>query len=462
MIRLLALVLCLVPAGLAAAAPGGPKDQPVTLDVQAMAAPVPVLKYQLLPEVAEMNPGNAVPAYLKCFAEQHNFFFSKEASEERERLRTCPLTDIKPGSLKGYGGSALRQADFAARLEYADWNLLPQLRQQGYMLLLPEVQQMRTLANALVVKGRGQLADRDFDGAIGTLKTLFALARHMGEHPTLITGLVGVAIAQVGCNLLEELVQQPGAPNLYWALAGLPTELVDMRRAASADRMIAEWGFGTLLDKGHVWTADELPGAMQKLKEFAAMLEIRAEDKGAADKWMQDRIGDAEWLAATRKGLTEAGYPADVVAKYPPQQVIIHHLLRKAKVQGDEILKWVPMPYWQAAAGFAKLDAAPPEFEDKLARQLMSSVPKVRGAHARLEQRLAMLRIAEAVRLDATRNGGKLPASLTELTDPVPIDPATGKPFEYKLDGMTALLSGKEIVTGGGRTRYTYEIRLRK
>src|SRR5438045_1520568 len=152
-----ALVVCLFAAGLAAAAPGQGKESPRLLDVQPMAAPVPALKYTLLPEVAEMNPGNAVPAYLKCYAEQNNFFFGKEAVEERERLLKCPLTDIKPGSLKGYGGSALRQADYAARLEYADWNLLPQMREHGYMLLIPEVQQIRVLAIALVVRGRGQL-----------------------------------------------------------------------------------------------------------------------------------------------------------------------------------------------------------------------------------------------------------------------------------------------------------------
>src|SRR4051812_17044111 len=254
--RLSGLSFCLLVTAAASAAPDPGKDQPRLLDVEPAAAPVPALKYQLLPEVAEMNPGNAVPAYLKCFAERHLFFFTKEPSEERERLRTCPLSDIKPGSLKDYGGSALRQADYAARLEYADWNLLPQMREQGFMLLLPEVQQMRTLANALVVRGRGQLVDKDFDGAVGTLKTLFALARHMGEHPTVITGLVGVAIAQMGCNLLEELVQQPGAPNLYWALTGLPAQLVDMRKGASADRTITEWGFGNLLDKSRAWTAD--------------------------------------------------------------------------------------------------------------------------------------------------------------------------------------------------------------
>src|SRR6476619_1618667 len=97
--RLSALSFCLLATAGAAAAPDTGKDQPRLLDVEPAAAPVPALKYQFLPEVAEMNPGNAVPAYLKCFAEQHNFFFARESVDERERLLKCPLTDIKPGSL---------------------------------------------------------------------------------------------------------------------------------------------------------------------------------------------------------------------------------------------------------------------------------------------------------------------------------------------------------------------------
>jgi hypothetical protein len=284
----------------------------------------------------------------------------------------------------------------------------------------------------------------------------------MGEHPTLITGLVGVAIAQMGCNLLEELVQQPGAPNLYWALTGLPAQLVDMRRGASADRTMTEWGFGTLLDKSRVWTADDMPGALQKFKEFASILEMSAEDRKLADEWMRARVRDADWLAAARKGLTEAAFPAEAVAKYPPEQVLVHHMLRKGRVHSDEVLKWVPVPYWQAAPSLDELEHAPAELEDKLARRVGSWILKVMTAHARLEQRLAMLRIAEAVRLEAAKNGGKLPASLNDLSVPLPIDPVSGKAFEYKVDGITALLSGKEAITGSGRTHCQYEIRLRK
>ena len=52
----------------------------VRLNVRLMPAPKPALKYQLLPELEELNPGNAAQNYLKCFAEQRHFFFSKEAT----------------------------------------------------------------------------------------------------------------------------------------------------------------------------------------------------------------------------------------------------------------------------------------------------------------------------------------------------------------------------------------------
>jgi hypothetical protein len=466
-----ALILCLAITTCGTAAPATGNDRQVLLDVQPAAAPVPALKYQLLPEVSEMNPGNSVPAYLKCFAEQTNFFFKKESSDERERLLHCPLTDIAPGSLKDYGGSALKQADHAARLEYCDWNILPQMREKGYMLLLPEIQQMRTLASALAVRCRGQLADKDYDGAVGTLKTLFALGRNMGDHPTIISGLVGAAIAQIGLNLIEEFVQQPGAPNLYWALTGLPTPLVDLRRAASAEQTITEASFGSLLDRKRAWTVEDTSLAMQKFKEFASLIELSAEGRAAAEQWMRDRVKDEAWQTATRKSLIEAGYPVDIVGKYPPEQVLVYHLYRKFKINHSDAMKWIPVPYWQAEAAMAELGKPPVEIEDTVTRQFVFAVPKIKAAHLRLEQRIAMLRVVEAIRLDAASNGGKLPSSLTEVTSPLPVDPATGKPFAYKVDGLMAIIDGKptsisgglaSAASGGAKMKYAYEVRLRK
>jgi hypothetical protein len=74
---------------------------------------------------------------------------------------------------------------------------------------------------------------------------------------------------------------------------------------------------------------------------------------------------------------------------------------------------------------------------------LPAAVEKVYQVEVRLDRRVAALRVVEALRLHAAAHSGKLPGSLAELTEvPIPPDPATGKPFEYRLDGSTASLSG--------------------
>jgi hypothetical protein len=72
---------------------------------------------------------------------------------------------------------------------------------------------------------------------------------------------------------------------------------------------------------------------------------------------------------------------------------------------------------------------------------LYPAVEKVHEAHVRVDRRLAQLRAVEAVRLHAAK-AGAVPKTLAEATTvPVPDDPATGKPFEYKADGETFMLS---------------------
>lgn len=118
----------------------------VRLSVRPMATPKPVLKYQLLPEVRELQTGNAVQWYLRCFMEQRNFFFAKESVAERTRYQTMPLKDLPADKLRTYGGSALTQADWGARLDTADWQVLDRVQNEGTDLVLPELSSLRRLA----------------------------------------------------------------------------------------------------------------------------------------------------------------------------------------------------------------------------------------------------------------------------------------------------------------------------
>jgi len=56
------------------------------------------------------------------------------------------------GSIHGreiFGRATLRQADWAARLDKPDWQILQKAKTDGIGLLLPDVQKMRALAAAL-------------------------------------------------------------------------------------------------------------------------------------------------------------------------------------------------------------------------------------------------------------------------------------------------------------------------
>src|SRR5262245_23111928 len=98
-------ILCFI--ALAALCLPARADQTVTatetvirLTVHPMAAPKPALRYLLLPELKEMNPGDPIQGYFRCFAEQHNFFFSKEARERREKLEALPLKELAAPELQ--------------------------------------------------------------------------------------------------------------------------------------------------------------------------------------------------------------------------------------------------------------------------------------------------------------------------------------------------------------------------
>ena len=251
--------------------PTRPGETVVRLNVRPMAAPSPALKYQLLPEVRELQAGNPVQWYLRCFAEQRNFFFIKESVDERTRYQRMPLKDLPADKLKDYGGSALTQADWGARLDTIDWQVLDRVQNEGTELMFPELASFRVLASALQVRFRGEVARRDFDAAIVTAKTMLAFARHLGEHPATTANLLGLSVADLAFDTLEEMVQQPGCPNLYWALTDLPCPLVDLRKGVQGDRAIVAAELKPFRDDAVLTDAelDDLVGRLSGRAGFA-------------------------------------------------------------------------------------------------------------------------------------------------------------------------------------------------
>ncbi len=404
--------LALLSGNARAEPPAASAETVIRLSVSPMATPKPALRYLLLPELKEMTPGNPIPNYLKCLMEQ-------DFTSNQETL----------------GRSALRQADRAARMDKPDWQILPRLKIDGIGLLLPDVQKLRTLAAALKERFHSEVALGQFDDALVTAKTMFAMARHMGEHPTLIGDLVGIAIAYQAITPLEEMLEQPGCPNLYWALTNLPHPLISLDRGMEGERIFI---LAELRDLD-----DSAPMTPEQLKKLTAYIDKLLEWSMQKDKstraWLNARNKDEKYLDAARRRLVEYGLPEERVRSFPADQVILLDERVGYEVRRDEGMKLMNLPAWQIEARAEQLQMP----KDKsLFDDFVPAIHRVRRAQARLDQRLALLRHVEALRLYAAEHDGRLPPKLADVPVPLPPDPFTGKPFRYQVDGDTAHLRG--------------------
>src|SRR5262249_25462121 len=150
------------------------------------------------------------------------------------------------------------------------WGMAERLRREGYGLLLPDVQSMRNIGTLLAVRARLEIAEGRYERAIYTLQTGLALARHVGDGVILIQDLVGMALAQQMIAQVEELIQQPGAPNLYWALTDLPRPFFDLRKALQGEKLAL---YATLPEMRGLETTRLTPAQQQKLLHAYEVLE---------------------------------------------------------------------------------------------------------------------------------------------------------------------------------------------
>ena len=465
--------LLLIPP-LAVRAADNPNEKVIRMTVQAMAAPKPTLKYQLLPELHEMNPGNPILGYTKCFAEQHNFWRNKEVVEKREKWQKMPLKDLpleelrkweelrKSAHIRGkppakatkqreieddvsilsahVRGYPLAYADEAARLDTPDWQILNQFKHGGPLLPLPDLPQLRVLAGALKVRFRVEVAQRRFDDALGTAKTVLALSRHLGEHPTFIGEVVGLAVGSLSIDPLDEMIGQAGCPNLFWALSELPRPFIDLRKGVQGDRMMMTDLFA-LIDEQAPMSEAQVQHAVDRIRRLVKDAHVISN----VPNWLLALTTDEEHVRATRKRLIELGLAEDKVKQFSAAQVILLEEKLEFTVSRDESRKAMTLPYWQAAP---ILSAVQPRKErpDAPLRWLQGiGYLKIKQAQTRLDQRIALLRCVEALRIYAAEHAGKLPEKLDDIRLPLPVDPATGKPFSYKVDGKTAHLHGEPL-----------------
>jgi hypothetical protein len=452
------LVLVAIPvSGLAQAKPG----EPIAIQAAPAAAPARSLQYRLLPAPHERVAGNAATLYYRTFSflgEQSPAFFKafrfEPVKDDKGReyflvpkWLEMPLKELPRDKVRVHVDlfrHFLRELELAAHRQSCDWDV--QGRREGMLLLLPEVQSFRRLGSIVLLKARLQMAEGQYEQALRTLRTNMALGRHLGRGPTQIHVLVGAAIATQTLQGVEELLRCAGAPNLYWALTALPAPFCDLQSALEEERDLLPRMFPRLkeLEKGPV-SLKVIAGLREDVRAWKKELHARGPS-------LQDELVEGSYPEA-KKNLIREGFPAESVDKMPRLQVVVVDALRRHRAAQEELFKWIHLSYHQASPHLEEATAA---FKKACARidlvlcdgilsklDFADGYAKTWSATTRLDRRLAALRVVEALRLHAAANGGKLPAALDKVqVVPVPLDPVTGKPFVYKMEGNKATIHG--------------------
>ncbi len=446
---LAALALSVLPA---AAQQAGDKwfiDRTLTVTPKAVA--VPELQYRLFPLTSERKPGDAAPIYLR-FAHERRDEVKKDLWDKADKWIAAPIDQLPLDEMKtwlqGYAYN-LKQLDLGARRKSCDWNYTLDAGDL-FGILLPDVQEMRMYAKLLAIKARYEIATGQFAEAVRTLETGFAFAQHIAEGPFLINDLVAVAAATDMANRLLELADRPNAPNLYWALTAMPRPLIDQRKAVEFEQRVGELEFPELFTADQPRTAAEWDAALAKYRaSYRRVMAMLGGGEKPGERPPPEPLPEEKQIEAGRKYLVETlGTDGKKVEAMPNAQVLLLYHAALYRQYRDDPYKATYLPYAEAApllaAARKRLDDAPPTEAANFARALLPALGRCMYAQARLERTLAALRTVEALRLHAADHKGQLPDKLADVTAvPLPNDPVTGKPFEYKRDGDGAVLAAR-------------------
>src|SRR5262249_5502394 len=155
------------------------------------------------------------------------------------------------------------------------------------------------------VRFRIEVAGRHYDDAIRTAKTMFAFARHLGENPTHAANQLGLSVAHLVLDVLEEMVQQPNCPNLYWALTDLPCPLVDLHKGFQGDRSRMTTELRPIRDDA-VMTEEELEKVVSRLSGMMGLARIQAgQSPPDLRAGLLARAKDAEKVRVLRERMVE-------------------------------------------------------------------------------------------------------------------------------------------------------------
>ncbi len=433
----------------------------IQLTVTPAGPPKPLLRYRFAPAARQLSEGNAAAMYGRAI-----IILQQDDRDSKKRQNIYDWLELPAAELPlaearqtlGRFRSVLEEARLAARRKRVEWDL--PLAEQGVATLLPEIQEMRELARLMTVEARLAILEGDYAKASLVLENMYTMGEHLGEAGTLVSMLVGLAVQGVANEEVVTWIAKSGSPNAYWALTSIPT---------STDRLAASIESEDMWIRGSLPYADLLDKAIltpQQLEhvahEIGSLMDTKWNNLGFRVEFNSGETRDVRMPArvallpamlraypACKRQLLESDVDRHLIEAMDPMQVVLLRWVQVYRELLDEMVIWARHRPVETREAFKQVDDRLRSLRNRpeavLVNLMLPAVSSSNRAVLRIEQRIAMLRVVEALRLYAAIHDGQLPATLGEIKEvPVPLDPATGGPFAYRIEGETAVLSSTE------------------
>lgn len=428
------------------------------------------LAYRLETPYMEQRPGNGALLYDTALSlmtqvkgKWPNIDDAKLAKWQESPLDKLPQQEVR--DVIAAFEQPIHYLDLAGRCEYCTWEY--PARDEGLRCPTPPLGGFRMLMSILTLKARMEMADGDVDAAIGTLRTGLSAARGIGSGPFVVQNLVGTSIARSVFREIEGLIQNPAAPNLYWALTALPHPLFDMRRAFQMEMDAPYVAVPELRRLKHeILTDDEV---MRIWKKAAGMMPSDQISLLDALGKVQMVTSAMKLYPAAKQYLLGKGKKMEEVESLPKLYVVLLYQHDQSRRVCDMTLRWCDVPYWQATEGLKQCESLARSRDyasmDVVTAAFSYSAPwigRIYLLNACAERDLAMLRCVEAIRMYAAGHGGNLPSALEVIKEvPIPADPVHGRVFSYQVANGKAVLESPAPPDVEPRYGLRYEVTVR-
>ena len=429
----------------------GPKEAPSsTITLYAMPQTDPLFRYRLWPAPESRRQINPTPLITRALLLENQVppdvrkeFNRKQGDWAELPLDRLPREEIRR-LLSGYE-SVFRELRRAENLMQLDYDIqLDQLSGPELLgTLLPEFQGMRELARLLALRARVAVAEQRWDDFVADCRSGFRLAEIAGHSTDFLLGrIVGFAMSNMMMSVIEEAIQRPGCPNLYWALVALPDQrLFETRESLEFESVLLARVFDA---------AEPLPdrpigedAARERIRKLVTearlvLSNLAEDDDDRESSSLMAGLFVAMMTEPSRELLDETGVWRNRADQLSPSEAVLRASRLTFSRKRDHWVGWSMLPphLWdEYASERNEAFAGQQPRADLLAALIRGLMPAVDASHQagrRSFQKRNLLCTLEAIRMHAAEKG-EFPASIKTLR-PVPAwqDAITLESFGYQ------------------------------